>query len=48
MNKLIHKLVLFVTVLFAVFALTADQQYDQFVPSSRISADTAVPFPVDI
>ena len=45
MNKLILQLVLFISFLFAVFILSADQQ---FVPSSRISADTAVSFPVDI
>jgi|TARA_Y100001949_G_C15961058_1_gene319286 hypothetical protein len=45
MNKLILQLVLFISFLFVVFTLTADQQ---FVPSSRISADTAVSFPVDI
>ena len=48
MNKLIRQLILFISFLFAVFTLTADQQFDQFVPSSRISADTAVSFPVDI
>jgi len=48
MNKLIRLLILFTSFLFAVFTLTADQQFDQFVPSSRISADTAVSFPVDI